>query len=381
MAAHLRPSDLRALAQLAVDGTLGVTGIAEQLHQAILRPGLLPDTAPQRITRGITGFVYGAVRGVTRVVGHGLDIALHPVEKALDRRVDDPSPTSDEREAIIAALNGVLGDHLEASGNALAIAVNLQHADTPLALERAALAALPGVTGRVLVLVHGLAMNPRQWKRGDGNFGRDLAAACGSIALHLHYNTGRAIDTNGRDFAQLLQKLVMQWPVPVEEIVIVGHSMGGLVARSACRHAAERGDTWLGLLRSMVFLGTPHHGAALERGGHAVEVLLGANAYSAAFARLAGLRSAGIMDLRHGSDAGPLPAGVHCYAVAGVLDGRKAKLLGDGLVTVDSALGRHADPARHLAMAEQAQWIAAGHGHIELMHSPAVLAKLAFWLA
>ena len=380
--AHLRPSDLRAVAKLAVDGTLGITGISEQLHQAILRTAIPLGSA--RPKHGITSFVYGAVRGVTRAVGTGLDFALKPVEKFLDSRSDEDQPTSDEREAIIAALNGVLGDHLESSGNALAISMSLQHADTVVLPERAVLAALPNVNGRILVMVHGLCMNPRQWKRGDGNLGKDLAAASGSTVLHLHYNTGRNVDANGRDFAALMQRLVMAWPMPVEEIAFVGHSMGGLISRSACQHAIENGDAWIQHLRSTVFLGTPHQGAPLERGGHAIDVLLSSNPYSAAFAKLTGLRSAGINDLRDGSVRAPLPAGVSCYAVAGVLgddrNGLQEKLIGDGLVTVASALGRHSDPVRQLAFAPDAQWVADGHGHIELMHSPQVLAKVSQWL-
>jgi hypothetical protein len=154
----------------------------------------------------------------------------------------------------------------------------------------------------------------------------------------------------------------------------------------------------------LVFLGTPHHGAPLERAGHGVDRLLGATPYAAPFARLGKVRSAGITDLRHGSlleadwtgrdrfargtdlrQPVPLPTHVRCYTAAALLGEHagtlKARLLGDGLVPLDSALGRHADPARVLAFAEHRQWVGQGLGHLDLLSSPAVYARLRDWLA
>ena len=130
------------------------------------------------------------------------------------------------------------------------------------------------------------------------------------------------------------KRLLQAWPVPVEELVIVGHSMGGLLARSACHYGQLAGQAWPKHLRQMVFLGTPHHGAPLERGGNWVNVVLELSPYTAALARLAKIRSAGITDLRHGDildedwqhgdrfaraktrkGAVPLPQGVQCFAV------------------------------------------------------------------
>jgi hypothetical protein len=145
----------------------------------------------------------------------------------------------------------------------------------------------------------------------------------------------------------------------------------------------------------MVFLGTPHHGSPLERGGRIVDVVLGASPYTAAFARIGGQRSAGITDLRHGSvlesedsadhpEHVPLPQGVDCYAVAGVLaqenEPWKGRLLGDGLVTIDSALGRHNQTGRSLAFDADKQWTAQGVGHLGLMNDAAVLDRVGRWL-
>jgi hypothetical protein len=143
-------------------------------------------------------------------------------------------------------------------------------------------------------------------------------------------------------------------------------------------------------LHKLMFLGTPHHGAPLERGGHRLDFVLDLSPYSAPFTQIGKTRSAGIKDLRHGSftmdpdDFVPLPDGVQCYAAAATLAERRSviaeRLLGDGLVPLDSALGRHADPARTLALPKQRQWVGHGMGHLELLSRPEVYAQLARWL-
>lgn len=393
---HFKSSDLRSVSRLAVDATLGVVGIVEHLHHNIAQLAPPVGQASARPTTGITGLVYRTVRGVTRATGGAVDMLLRPVEAWLRDRAAEGAAASAERQAVVAALNGVIGDHLAETGNALAIPMTLQHAGQPLGMDPVALAqAVPLARPRILLLVHGLCMHPGQWARGGADPGVALARAHGSTLLHLHYNTGRHIGTNGRELAQRLQALVAAWPVPVEEIAIVGHSMGGLVARSACHYAVEAGLPWPPLLKKMVFLGTPHQGAPLERAGHIVDVVLGASPYTAAIARIGGQRSAGITDLRHGSvleeDAAnapptpvPLPPGVACYAVAGVWAGKpsrwKDKLLGDGLVTVESALGRHKEPRRALAFAPDRQWTAQGVGHLGLLDDGAVTQQVSHWL-
>lgn len=403
---HGRTTDLRGASRLAVEATIALTSLVENLHHNILRVPAPLGAASQRPTRGITGLVYRSVRGVTRLVGGTLDALLGQLETLL--RPGTKASTR-EREAVVAALNGVLGDHLEASGNPLAIEMRIWHDGAPLAHDAAALAReLPAASGRVLLMVHGLCMNPRQWhrKRKDGSrfdHGAGLAAEGGCTPLYLHYNTGLHVSTNGRQLADLLQTLQSTWPVQLDELAIVGHSMGGLVARSAVHQANARGDTWPLRLKSMVFLGTPHHGAPLERGGHWIQTILGASPYTAAFTRLAKVRSAGITDLRHGSllDADwsgtdrfahgrdtrvevPLPSGVACYAVAASLD-REArtmteKMRGDGLVPIASALGRHKQASRCLAFEPDRQWIGQGLDHLELLSSEAVFTQLRDWL-
>jgi hypothetical protein len=399
MATRQLVSDLRGASRLAIAATTGVTELVEAMHHTI---GKVPAPLGRPVRgrpRGITGVVYATVKGVTRLVGGGIDAALALLPPLLRDGGD-----WNGRDRVLAALNGVLGDYLARTGNPLAIEMRLRSDGQPLELRRDALrASLPDAKRRLVVLVHGLCMSDRQWARDGHEHGRQLAKALDATALHLNYNTGLHVSTNGRQFAALLEQLVRAWPVPVSELVIVGHSMGGLVARSATRIAQDDALTWRAKLRSLVFLGTPHHGAPLERGGHWIDVLIGASPYTAAFNRLGRIRSAGITDLRHGSvldedwagqdrfahgrDARvplPLPDGVDCYAIAATAGKRTGplaeRLIGDGLVPLDSALGRHEDPRRALAFPASHTWIAYQTHHLDLLASKSACRRMVGWL-
>ncbi|MGQ0709557.1 MAG: esterase/lipase family protein [Rhodoferax sp.] len=397
----VRGTDLRGAARLATDATAGLTDLVEALHERIARLPGVSATGPDGRTRGITGLVYKSIRGVTRVVGGSLDALLGLLGPALEEG-HKPVP---EREALLAALNGVLGDYLVTTGNPLATPMALHSQGHTLALHRDALAAsLPRASGMPLVLVHGLCMNDLQWTRHGHNHGAVLERELGYTPLYLRYNSGLHISLNGRALAQLLERLLQQWPQPVQRLALMGHSMGGLLARSALHYATQAGHAWPQQLSDLVFLGTPHHGAPLERAGHGVDLLLGATPYAAPFARLGKVRSAGITDLRHGNlldedwvgrdrfargadrrQHVPLPAGVRCYAVATSLGQShgdvKDRVLGDGLVPLDSALGRHRDGARCLDFAPPRQWTGYGIGHLELLEHREVCAQLLRWLA
>lgn len=394
-----RAADLRGAARLATDATAGLTSLVEAMHERIARLPGSSATLDGR-TGGISGLVYQTIRGVTRVAGGSLEALLGWLGPALGRYDDGR-----ERDAIVAALNGVLGDYLVASGNPLATPMAFRHGGATLPLEREALAsALPAAGDRLLVLVHGLCMNDLQWQRNGHDHGEALARELGWTPVYLRYNSGLHISINGQAFAQQMQSLVAAWPLPLKRLAIVGHSMGGLVTRSALHHAAQSHHAWAGQLGDLVFLGTPHHGAPLERAGHWVDLVLGATPYAAPFARLGKVRSAGITDLRHGllldedwvgrdrfarggdrRQPVPLPEGTRCYAVAASLGAQggtlKEKLLGDGLVPLDSALGRSADPARTLDFPADRQWIGYGMNHLDLLSDAEVHARLKEWLA
>jgi hypothetical protein len=397
---RLRPSDLRGLYRLGVDGSVGLTDLVEAMHHTISSRIGFDRALPIGRSSGITGVVYGAVRGGIKGSGHGVDLALRLVEKTARPN----NATSPERDAFVAALNGVWGDHLERSGNPLSIHMALRNGGMALPLERGALAqALPKAGRKLLVLVHGLCMNDRQWTRRGQDHGQALAQALGYTPVYLHYNSGRHVSQNGRDFAALLQRLRLAWPVPLDELVILGHSMGGLVARSACHHAQTQGLGWLSALGALVCLGTPHHGAPLERGGRWVDVLLGLSPYVAPFTRLGKARSAGITDLRYGNlqDADwqgrdrhaqhhddrqptPLPAGVATYLLGATTADKPGPLhhalIGDGLVPLASALGEHRDPALALPVPADHRHVVAGCGHLDLLCHGEVQTQLQRWL-
>lgn len=417
----LHVSDIQGLAQLATQATLGITGLAEtvqgNVYKAIAAPfgplgakfiNRLPGASGVR-PLGLTGLVYGSIKGVTRLAGGAANAVLSHAAPLVGQQVSSP-----QREAMLSALNGVLGDQLQEAANPLTISMSLRSEGRPLVLDRQALAVrLPGATGKVLVVVHGLCMNDLQWlgdKAGPQGHGEQLARELGYTPVYLHYNTGLHTSANGEQLANLLQQLSKAWPQPVEELTLLAHSMGGLVARSACHHAAEAGHSWLAQLKALVFLGTPHHGAPLERLGNWVDGVLGSNIVTRPFAKIGQVRSAGITDLRHGNvlhadwhDAGrfergpdarqpvPLPAGVACYTVAAttlapgkgamvaVREALARKMVGDGLVSLESALGLHAEPGRCLDFPPENQWIAQGMNHMELLRRAEVTRQLVVW--
>ncbi len=402
---HLRLSDIRGMAQLATQATTGVASVAEGVHRSVWDTlGVPGGKAPGR-TRGITGLVYRLVHGVTQLLGKGADTALAELESRFDS-AEGSRPGTPLREALLAALNGVMGDRLATSNSPFATPMTLRYRHEPLHWE--ALPPMPEVTGRVLLLIHGLCMTDLQTHaqhKGDSvEYRQALAAPLGYTPVYLRYNSGRHISQNGRELAARLEQLVAHWPTPVEDIAVVAHSMGGLLIRSAIHYAAEGALRWPRKTSSIVFLGTPHHGAPLERAGNWVDVILGSTPYTAPFARLGQLRSSGITDLRYGHllDADwhghdrfhrrpdsrtivPLPAGVACYAVAATTAARRSRLanqlIGDGLVPLHSALGEHDDAGRNLSFEKGSQFIVYRMNHMGLLSSPTVARQIAQWLA
>ncbi len=400
----VHPSDLRGASRLAIDAVIGVTQLVEAMHHNIASVSMPLGKPASGTTGGITGLAYRTVRGVTRLVGGGIDAALASLVALLGEQ-----ESSSARENIVAALNGVLGDYLAKTGNPLAVSMHWRSQGKTLVVEQSALAAtFPDASGKLLVLVHGLCMSDQQWLRQDSDASHDHGAALardlGYTPVYLRYNSGLHISANGREFTAALEALVAAWPVPVEELTILAHSMGGLVARSAHHYGTSAGHHWPATLRSLIFLGTPHHGAPLERGGHWLDTILGVSPYTAPFTRLGKIRSAGITDLRFGDlrdedwqgheqhkrakaarHALPLPAATRCYAIAATT-GKKSgdmsdRILGDGLVPVASALGQHADPALDLSIPAARQWVGYGMNHMELLSSADVYQHIKQWLA
>jgi hypothetical protein len=393
-------ADLRGAGRLLGAAVVRVTDIVEEMHRNVAVVSPLVGASLGGRTRGITALVYRSVRRVTGAVGPPVEAAL----AALSPWLDGGSETSRRREAVRAALNGGCGDYLAATGNPLAIPMRLRQDGQAMVLERASLAAaVAAPRDRLLVLVHGLCMNDLQWNRAGHDHGASLARELGYTPLYLHYNSGRHISVNGRQFADVLERLVREWPVPVRGLAIVGHSMGGLVSRSACHYAMQADHAWLPVLERLVFLGTPHHGAPLERAGNRVNQFCEISPYTAPFARLGTIRSAGVNDLRHGNLVDedwqgrsaaqvedtrrpvPLPSGVECFAVAADRRARsdepRWRPPGDGLVPVASALGQHTNATRALPIPASHRYVGYGMNHFDLLDSADVFERLRCWLA
>lgn len=259
-------------------------------------------------------------------------------------------------------------------------------------------------SGKVLLMLPGHCKNELQWCRNGHVHGEVLAAANGFTPVYLRYNTGLHNSENGRALADLLEKLVLEWPVPVQELCIVGYSMGGLVARSAFHYGAKVRQGWPALVHKLFFLGTPHHGSMLEQAGNVLDKALEISPYSHALSRLGKIRSAGTTGLRHGNlvqedwagrnrfahfadqrQISQLPHGVKCYAIAAMISRKHGELhgqlVGDALVPVNSALGQHSNSERALNIPPEQQHVFYGMDHLQLLDSQAVCAQLQQWMA
>ncbi len=385
------------LAQLATMGVVEVTDIVEAIHrEIILRPiGRLNERSLKKWPRGITGRIYGTVRYIATFVGNNLTTGLWLYNNMTKHKNVQRLPRSLRR--LINILNGVMGDHLVTHKNALAIPMVLY--DKYNYLQSGEL------SGRIIILCHGLCMSHLSWNIPEhDSLGETLIRSQPtSTILYLNYNTGRRISSNGRSFSKLLQSLVDNNP-DIAQIDLVGHSMGGLVSRSALFYGKEQGYHWVQRVGNLITLGSPHNGASLERIGVFVQEMIGKLPFAGSLAKLGDLRSAGIIDLRYGSvrDAdwntlegrsvlpqefrhpARLPLHVRSYFVAGTIveahyDSKAASLLGDGLVTVNSALGE--DSAEHtLFVPEGHKAVFYGVNHYDLIYNERVHAQVKAWL-
>jgi hypothetical protein len=381
-----------------------VTDLVEAIHQRIARPSLLFGRSVDERTDGITGLVYRSVREITGAIGFGIDQTLQPIVPMLEKAVAQ-TPSSPAREILLAVVNGVVGDHLEASENPLALQMSFRYQNQVLAMDREGMSAqVPDARNHVLVLVHGLCMNDLQWSRDGYSHADEVAKTLNATVIHLRYNSGRHISQNGREFSAALELLLAHWPNKSASLTLLTHSMGGLVTRSACHYGMQKNHAWLRKLKNVVFLGTPHHGAPLERGGNLFQRAVGVIPFAAPLARLGMLRSAGVTDLRYGAlvdedwnrrgrfdhaeddrSIVTLPPGVRYFAAAATLGktlgDTKDTLLGDGLVPVESALGKHPESERCLYFSPSNQALFFEYSHWDLLYRREVGTQILQWLA
>lgn len=351
-------------------------GIAERAFRAVG-----PAGAPVRLVHdAISGAVYGGI-------GHAARAGGRAAEAAIGRRQTQILSESPRGAALIGILNGLVGDTLEAEQNELRQPMAIRIDGRPVGVE-----AFQQAGPRIAVFLHGLMETEFSWGRSP-NYGSRLAEEGGWTPVYVRYNSGLRISQNGRCLADLLEDLFDQWPVDVEEFALVGHSMGGLVARSAAHQASEAGQRWVGEVRHVVSLGTPHRGAPLEEIVHLGSAALDALPETRPVSRFLRRRSGGIRDLRRGSlvdedwkDADPdalratacreiplLEGAKHCFVSASVTRSPKhplGRLVGDMLVLGSSAAPWRDGQTFHLG----------GAGHFALLNHPEVYARLRDWL-
>lgn len=443
---------LLGLRDLVHDAIDAITNLVEETHEGVAKKpvALLAAVEPlgavardvDGVRRGVARLAFDGIRGTNRAVqalsDRGISLARHAALAARAASGVDvvPRPGSEASapndpsaqaapselgawvERAESALNGVVGDFLEARGNPLATEMRLRRGGRNLELQRAELsAALPHATGKLVIFVHGLGCSDSVWIPGASaneapahrpvSFGDELARAHGYTSLCVRYNSGRHVSENGRELARLLAELYATYPVTIQSIALVGHSMGGLVARSAAHQGHELGAAWVAKLEHVLSIGTPHFGAPLARAGHVVSSLaaLFDTAATQVSAKVLRARSAGIKDLSSGAlldsdwrddgrhDGSPAPAegGLFragsgpCRFIDGVAYGyiaarfrpagtRAAEWIGDLLVHLPSASGRHADPARHLPF--HMGHVVDGAHHVALTTHPDVYRQL-----
>lgn len=402
--------EMRASGRLAGEALAKVTGIVADTHTAVLRrvDRFLPRPA-QSVSHAhhvIADGVYGGVAAGVQAIAHASAVATELT------RGPDAAPLSQTSwgQIVLPAVNGLWGDIVAERHPELAVRMAIRSDGHDLPVIPAAIdAAFPDATSTLVVFVHGLGESERAWQLRLHNaqgedalpYGDRLQADLGLTPVYLRYNSGLRVSANGLTMSRLLDDLVAAWPVPVERLYLVGHSMGGLVSRSACHQGDARGAEWPGLVRAVVTLGSPHFGAPTEQVVHAGEWMLRRLPEAEPLSRLLGSRSVGIHDLRYGSlveedwrgrdpsellrdystDVPFLPHATYYFVAATITTDPEhplGRLVGDGLVRYPSAAGVGRTRRTPLQMDDGAHIV--GTHHLALLHHPSVYARLREWL-
>ncbi len=402
----MRSQELVATGDVAAEGLSGLMrhihdmhgGIAERVFWAV---GLgVPAARPIRAAHdALADAVYG---GVATAGANAVRSGARAIERV--RAQEGPPVDASLRGRLaVGALNGAFGDALHRRGNALALPMAVRVDGEIVPPERSSLAAaFPTASPRLAVFLHGLCETEDAWRlyaQRNRPYGDRLRETLGVTPVYVRYNTGRHISENGRELTALLAALEREWPVEVSEIALIGHSMGGLVARSATHYGA--GSDAVAKVRHVVSLGSPHHGARLERLAHAAGAAAGRLPETRALANALRSRSVGIRDLYHGylvdedwQDYDPeaflvaagreipfLATATHLFVAATVTRDPEAPLgraFGDLLVSRPSAWAQRKhervrfplDNYRHVG----------GATHLDLLNHPAVGEQLVKWL-
>ncbi len=401
----MRREEIAAFGELAGEAAAGATRQIQELHTGIagrvwsrVGPAALPvKLAHDRIARRAYSAAGELTRTVVRAGAQAASRAQSPDAPSIER-----SPAG---RLVVSAINGAFGDTLVQRGNPLALRMTVRRRGSDLELTRPSLArAYPNAKPRVAVFVHGLCETDEAWKLGAGRhvpYGHRMEVELGYTPVYLRYNTGRHISENGRELATLLEALVAAWPTRVDEVALIGHSMGGLVGRSACHYGAD--SACVAKVRHVFTLGTPHRGAPMEQAASAASAALARLPETRPLARALNLRSSGIKDLRYGylvdecwmdqdceayllgtSQEIPfLPTARHyfiCATLSREADAPVGRIIGDLLVLQPSAWAHEGRGARMRFPIEHYYHLG-GANHFDLLNHPAIFDQMRRCLA
>lgn len=404
--------ELRGSVKLAGKAFEHLTSRIHEFHRAISDmpfnampavPGVKEGSQGTRVIHdGITDGVYGVIKGIGGALFKQADVALKLAERNFQPATQTAvaiTPPAIARDNVVSAISGLIGDAMLQERNPLRVKLGFYREGHRTLLSAPVLeAAYPDATGKLVIFIHGLCCNEHSWRlyaEQHTPYGEQLKAK-GYTPLYVRYNSGLHISLNGRTLARQMDKLVSIWPVPVKEVVLIGHSMGGLVARSAAYKAAKSNMTWPNKVSHILCLGTPHTGAPLEQFVHAATPVLEAFPLSRPLAKVLAVRSEGIRDLRHGfvadehwkkrtaeernadarTEIPRLPTVKYHFIGSSIgIDEHHwlGKAIGDGLVKLPSST------ARELADADTATLYSAHH--MQLLNHPAIYKEIAQRLA
>jgi pimeloyl-ACP methyl ester carboxylesterase len=338
-----------------------------------------------------------------------------------------------------SVLNGIVGDYLAKEHNPLAIEMAFYHHNHPLILNETLAHQLKfssgkPLTNKVIVLIHGLTnletvwnfttdlnaqeitkaqnISPTSSEHVTGgttvnfenieldNYGLRIQHDFGYTPLFLRYNTGLSVKENGQNLSDLLNHLIKFYPIQIDELVLMGFSMGGLLTRSAQKIANDNNLAWLEKLTNCYYIGTPHEGSPLEKFGHITSSIVKSIPldYVNQWADWIDLRSQGIKDLKDGllnlnsssispesNEPDPFKQSVKCgsfvehaqhHFISGGVSEKKHgvanKIVGDTLVRHSSA-----HPISAPDNAKNAHF--EGITHVPLAHSDKVYQQIKHW--
>lgn len=402
---------VRGFGELVFDVVRGTVNLVERTHRDVARRSVKLYSPTEEVKAvaeqineahlAVASVVYGSIRVVNGGVRAATKLAAAAVPNAL---VADAAAGA-SRSAMVknanwvvdqaqAAVNGWYGDVFDTQKHLLAMDMTLRNDGRAIALEASAIAAAyPNATSKVCVLVHGLCSTEWVWEMqseahyGDAELclGARMTQTFGYTALHVRYNSGRAIAENGEELAAFVSELVRNYPVAIDDIVVIGHSMGGLVSKHAVHRAQVDRAPWLEKLKRVICVGSPHEGSALERFAEATERVFGVipTAATSVAAELLKTRSRGIRDLYHGrssqDDMVPLADHVDYHYIGATLTADTehfvSQFVGDILVAPHSSMESKREAHR------VTRDILGGIDHVSLANHPLTWGVIQSYLA